>query len=116
MSEIEAIWGRAKELSGNRRDRRRPGPSIAALLLSLLRQGSAHGSELARRINASQPNVTAVWLPKLQDYGFVQTAMEHVRGTGVRGNGWRGTGWELTAKGHRLATLIAEEEDSDVAA
>lgn len=126
MTPVEALWlparnrhgqatRRSNDLSGvqSARDRRRPSPGITAVLLVLEPAKTLHGSEIARRSGQDQGNVTARWLPRLKQWGFVDV-VDTVPTAQVRADkrGGRPTvTWRLTARGRELVAVLRAERE-----
>lgn len=103
----ETIWAAARDRNGDTRDRRLPSAGIRAVLLALT-DGPAHGSEIARRADQSQPNVTAQWLPKLFAFGFVvfiEVDPGEVK-PGKLAGGRTSRMWKLTRAGRELVAAL----------
>ena len=105
---VEKLWDTGRVRANALRDRRRPSPGIAAVLAAMAEAGPLHGSALARMAGQKQNNVTTLWLPKLDRFGFVWP-VDEVAGLGHQGGGRPAVIWALTAKGRQLAAALRAE-------
>lgn len=108
--EIERTWREIREEFGHPTK----GPKLPMLgtrkvLVTLLRQGSGIGTEVARRAGLSQSNVTAHYLPRLRMYGFASCQDRPDRG--APHGGIMAQEWSLTRAGVVLAELCEEFDD-----
>lgn len=110
MTEVEQLWmptnPRPRAQAIRMSYRRRPSPGIAAVLLAL--GEPAHGSAVARVAGQAQNNVTALWLPQLEDRGFAKR-VDHVPGLGNQGGGRPAVIWALTRRGRELVAALRAE-------
>lgn len=78
--------------------------------------GPEHGSAIARAAGQDQANVTATWLPKLRDRGFVRLDDE-VPGLGRHGGGGKpALVWSLTGRGRELVAALSSPREARVVA
>jgi hypothetical protein len=105
VAEVERLWTLARARHGNPRQARRPSPGIAAVVLALHQLGTASGTEVARRAAQSQPNVTTLWLPRLESLRFTHIS-DTVPGIGHQGGGRPAQFWRLTRSGRELAEAL----------
>ena len=109
MNTVEQLWVPARNTEGEFKDRHAPSPGITAVLRALAEHGPTYGSAVARLAGQNQANVTAVWLPKLDRFGFVERG-EEVAGLGNQGGGRPAVFWSLTGRGWALVRALAEGE------
>jgi hypothetical protein len=108
---IEEIWLRACA-SGEEdtiRAVKKPSAGSRRLLISIAREGPAIGTNLAHRVGLSQSNVTAIYLPRLLRYGFVDRTERPDLGS-PNGGGRNAQEWSLTEAGRELAKWCEEFE------
>jgi hypothetical protein len=108
VNAVEALWSVARNRNGEFKDRRRPSPGIAAVLVAMAEVGPTHGSAIAGAAGQRQHNVTSVWLPKLDSFGFVHR-VDTVPGLGNQGGGRPAVIWALTGRGRELVAALAAE-------
>lgn len=107
---IERLWRDARGEAGHPiRGPRLPMPGTRQVLVVLRRQGSAIGTEVARRAGLSQSNVTALYLPRLRLYGFVSCQDRPDLGSPY--GGIMAQEWALTAAGADLAELCEQLDE-----
>ena len=106
VAEVERLWTLARARHGNPKQARRPSPGIAAVVLALHQLGTATGREVARRAGQNQPNVTSIWLPRLESLRFTSIVDWSVPGQGHNGGGRPAHFWRLTRSGRELAEAL----------
>jgi hypothetical protein len=106
VAEVDRLWTLARARHGNPKQARRPSPGIAAVVLALHQLGTATGREVARRAAQNQPNVTSLWLPRLESLRFTSIVDACVPGQGHNGGGRPANFWRLTPSGRQLAEAL----------